>query len=171
MSHERRYPVKRRAVKRRAVMFEDCEVCEKRSYLTRSDARRAARAVPGPVHMNSYLCPAADLEFPAYHIGHLPQSVRSGMLPKPRYLRGEHRVAVRLGADGVSLQVTYSDPRDAARICDALLVAAQLAELDSKPTLRDRYIRLANQTADAMAHSDVPSINPTPDLPRQELLA
>lgn len=121
--------------------------------------------------MNSFPCPAAKPGVAAYHIGHLPQSVRSGEVPKARYLRGRHRVVVQLAEDGMGVQATYEDPRDMARICDALLVAAQLAELDGKLTLKARYIRLANQTADAMAHSDLPPINSTPDMPREELLA
>jgi hypothetical protein len=51
-----------------------CPVHGKRSYVTRADARRAART--GPVSgLREYRCTAAD---GYWHLGHLPRGVRLG---------------------------------------------------------------------------------------------
>jgi hypothetical protein len=59
-----------------------CETCGKRSYPTRSEARQAARAHSiNADKFNVYRC--GD----GWHLGHLPQAVRSGELDKDEWLK------------------------------------------------------------------------------------
>lgn len=71
----------------------------------------------------------------------------------------------------MSVQAIFADPRDAARVCDALLVAAEVALRERKQALADRYIKIGNSMADAMDRTNLPPINQTADMPRVETLA
>lgn len=149
-----------------------CIPCgNKRSYVTRSKARTVARRLHS--RAGTFRCPhVPDGGLVVYHVGHLPQRVRSGQVSKDRYLDGSG-IRVRVEVAGVAVRVTWSDPRDAARACDALLAAAELAASQGKGTLMRRYVVMANDLADAMDRTDLPPINPSPVVAREreQLLA
>lgn len=149
-----------------------CVPCgSKRSYLTRPDARSMARRLHN--HAGTFRCPhVPDGGLAVYHVGHLPQRVRSGQVTKDRYLNGSG-IRVRVEVQGVAVSVTWTDPRDAARAADALLAAAELAAAKGMESLMRRYIGMANDLADAMKRTALPDINPTPAaaLARESLLA
>lgn len=136
-----------------------CDRCGKQSSPSRRAARTRARSVPGGVHMSSYPCPHNPN---VWHIGHLPPRVRQGTLERRRYLRGEFPASVEVV--GMAVQVTWTDPRDAARCVDALMAAAILAHDRGNLTLAARYVKLGDQLADACDHSAVPPLTDVDDM-------
>lgn len=52
-----------------------CPGCGKRGYLTRADARRAAKHHPNPTGLAAYRC---EYRPDVWHVGHLPPEVRRG---------------------------------------------------------------------------------------------
>lgn len=58
------------------------------------------------------------------------------------------------------MTVTWQDPRDAARVVDALLTGAAVAAAEGRQTLARRYEALANDLGDAL--NDVPANAFTP---------
>lgn len=161
--HERRY------VKRQLGQFTG--ICvpagEKRSYPSRADAKAAAQRHPDTAKMSAFPCEDDPAAPPHYHIGHLPPSVRNGTVSKAKYLGGKPRVRMTTEADGMAVLVRYEDPKDVARICDALLVAAEAAQRAGKPSLVARYVAIANATADAADRAPLPPCNPTPTAARE----
>ena len=61
-----------------------CEPCDKCIYLSRKTARIAARQLSGANRPRPYLCPAGNSW---WHLGHLPDDVRRGVLDRPEYVR------------------------------------------------------------------------------------
>ena len=72
-----------------------CGPCGKRAYPSRREARARAKQIPG-THMNAYRCPHGA----GWHLGHLPDDVRHGDLPKDEYLlrAAAHRATRARGA-------------------------------------------------------------------------
>lgn len=71
-----------------AARYALCRPCGKRAYLTRKVARAAARAANrGP--MQAYPCPNTPEGAQAmWHVGHMPQVVRQGLVGKDKWLKG-----------------------------------------------------------------------------------
>lgn len=71
--------------------FATCEPCGKRSFSTRSAARKTAKQIPGR-GLHAYACPKGH----GWHLGHLPTSVVRGAISKSDYVAGvERRRAAR----------------------------------------------------------------------------
>lgn len=126
----------------------------KRLYLDRKAARHDAKAQRAGGHMNTFPCPVNEA---MWHVGHLPASVRNGTVPKGRYLSGKVPVFVTVEAGVVS--VTFTDAKDAARLCDALLEAAEAAARRGDVAMMRRYTRLGHSVADACDRSALPDCN------------
>ncbi|WP_416565111.1 hypothetical protein [Nocardia testacea] len=66
-----------------------CPTCEKRRYITRRDARRVARTLPGN-HISTYECE----ELPGWHIGHLPNRVRWGEVTRDEHFASKRVIGL-----------------------------------------------------------------------------
>lgn len=100
--------------------------------------------------MTAYKCQQSG----QWHVGHMPADVLAGQLDKDEYLARRFPVVACGGIMAVT--VTFADPRDPARLVDALLVAADAARRTGHETLARRYVTLSNQLADAVDLSDCP---------------
>ncbi|WP_375483288.1 hypothetical protein [uncultured Jatrophihabitans sp.] len=128
-----------------------CSRCGKRSYPSRKLARQAARNYHGEGRLAPYQCPHNDQ---AWHNGHLPAAVRAGDVDRDEYEANARPRAVyaHAAAVGQPLTVTLIDPRDGARIVDALLTAA-----DHGSGAQGRhYRRIAERLGDALDRTPVP---------------
>jgi len=61
-----------------------CERCQKDSYRSRKEARRADRRYGGT--LNAYVCDP-DAIFPVWHLGHLPVAVKQGRATRDEIYR------------------------------------------------------------------------------------
>ncbi len=59
-----------------------CTTCVKRSFLSRADANREAKRIPGP-HLVSYRCPGND---DMWHLGHTVRAVSQGHEARGSYV-------------------------------------------------------------------------------------
>lgn len=72
---------------RRTIYYTYCRACSKRTYHSKSDARRARKQVGGG--MGIYRCPEALPTDIAYHIGHKASTVtREQMRARDDWRRG-----------------------------------------------------------------------------------
>lgn len=62
------------------------------------------------------------------------------------------------------MNIRVADPRDGARICEALLLAAETVR-PQKPILARRYIEIANSLGDALDQVDGPNWDGDTDRP------
>jgi len=62
----------------------ECEHCGKRSYLSRSHARKARRRTPEWRWLRAYRCPTGD----TWHLGRLPQATQHGLLTAAEVYQG-----------------------------------------------------------------------------------
>lgn len=62
-----------------------CPVHQKKSYLSRREARQAARRLYPEERMNAYPCKADDRY---WHFGHLPDALRQGEIDRDIYREG-----------------------------------------------------------------------------------
>jgi hypothetical protein len=70
-----------------------CKTCGKRLFKARSEAKKAAKQLPGD-HLIAYRCPSSiDL----WHLGHPSKDVREGLSARGSYIPGR---AVKQGMAG-----------------------------------------------------------------------